>query len=289
MKKSKIYKIAICILLLLVIYAAVSVWVSENHLVVNEYEFTTDKITQEITLLVIADLHDHEFGTGNESLVQKIEQQNPDLILLDGDLLNEDSENSDIPCELIRKLVETAPVYYAFGNHEIDYMNNGHSELAQQLREAGAILLDKAYADVEVGETSLRLGGMYDYAFGLGGEDKASEAPEDVTEFLEDFQNTDYLKIMMSHRPDSFIFGDASSYWNIDLVVSGHDHGGQVVIPFLGGLYGGDQGWFPEYVHGMYQKDGMQLFVTSGLGSHDQVLRRFNNPPEIAVLKIFPL
>lgn len=289
MKKSKICKIAICILLLLVIYAAVSVWVSENHLVVSEYEFTTDKITQEITLLVIADLHDHEFGTGNESLVQKIEQQNPDLILLDGDLLNEDSENSDIPCELIRKLVETAPVYYAFGNHEIDYMNNGHSELAQQLREAGAILLDKAYADVEVGETSLRLGGMYDYAFGLGGEDKASEAPEDVTEFLEDFQDTDCLKIMMSHRPDSFIFGDASSYWNIDLVVSGHDHGGQVVIPFLGGLYGGDQGWFPEYVHGMYQKDGMQLFVTSGLGSHDQVLRRFNNPPEIAVLKIFPL
>lgn len=289
MKKSKICKIAICILLLLVIYAAVSVWVSENHLVVNEYEFTTDKITQEITLLVIADLHDHEFGTGNESLVQKIEQQNPDLILLDGDLLNEDSENSDIPCELIRKLVETAPVYYAFGNHEIDYMNNGHSELAQQLREAGAILLDKAYADVEVGETSLRLGGMYDYAFGLGGEDKASEAPEDVTKFLEDFQDTDCLKIMMSHRPDSFIFGDASSYWNIDLVVSGHDHGGQVVIPFLGGLYGGDQGWFPEYVHGMYQKGGMQLFVTSGLGSHDQVLRRFNNPPEIAVLKIFPL
>ncbi len=289
MKKSKICKIAICILLLLVIYAAVSVWVSENHLVVNEYEFTTDKITQKITLLVIADLHDHEFGTGNESLVQKIEQQNPDLILLDGDLLNEDSENSDIPCELIRKLVETAPVYYAFGNHEIDYMNNGHSELAQQLREAGAILLDKAYADVEVGETSLRLGGMYDYAFGLGGEDKASEAPEDVTKFLEDFQDTDCLKIMMSHRPDSFIFGDASSYWNIDLVVSGHDHGGQVVIPFLGGLYGGDQGWFPEYVHGMYQKGGMQLFVTSGLGSHDQVLRRFNNPPEIAVLKIFPL
>lgn len=289
MKKSKICKIAICILLLLVIYAAVSLWVSENHLVISEYEFTTDKVAQEITLLVIADLHDHEFGTGNESLVQKIEQQNPDLILLDGDLLNEDSENSDIPCELIRKLVETAPVYYAFGNHEIDYMNNGHSELAQQLREAGAILLDKAYADVEVGETSLRLGGMYDYAFGLGGEDKASEAPEDVTEFLEDFQDTDCLKIMMSHRPDSFIFGDASSYWNIDLVVSGHDHGGQVVIPFLGGLYGGDQGWFPEYVHGMYQKDGMQLFVTSGLGSHDQVLRRFNNPPEIAVLKIFPL
>ena len=129
---------------------------------------------------------------------------------------------------------------------------------------------------------------MYDYAFGQDGNNTASNAPEDVRIFLEDFQNTDCLKIMMSHRPDSFIFGDAASYWDIDLVISGHNHGGQVVVPFLGGLYGGDQGWFPEYVHGMYQKDGMNLFVTSGLGSHDQILKRFNNPPEIAVLKILP-
>ena len=69
-------------------------------------------------------------------------------------------------------------------------------------------------------------------------------------------------------------------------MVSGHDHGGQVVLPFLGGLYGGDQGWFPEYIHGMYQKDEMKLFITSGLGSHKQTLPRFNNPPEIAVVRI---
>ena len=288
MKKSKIFIIIFIISSFLLIYTIASLWISSNYLTVKKYEFTTEKVTQEVTLVVLSDLHDHEFGFRNEELVKKTAEQHPDVILLDGDFLNEDSENGNIPCELIEKLVEIAPVYFALGNHELSYIESNHPDLIQQLQEAGAVVLDKEYVDLEIGETSLRLGGMYDYAFGQDGNNTASNAPEDVRTFLEDFQNTDCLKIMMSHRPDSFIFGDAASYWDIDLVISGHNHGGQVVVPFLGGLYGGDQGWFPEYVHGMYQKDGMNLFVTSGLGSHDQILKRFNNPPEIAVLKILP-
>jgi predicted MPP superfamily phosphohydrolase len=94
---------------------------------------------------------------------------------------------------------------------------------------------------------------------------------------------------MLAHRPDSFIFGEASVTWDIDLVVSGHLHGGQVVVPFKGGLIGGDQGWFPKYVHGLYEKDDINIFITSGLGSSRKVLPRFNNPPEIAVLRLLPL
>ena len=228
-------------------------------------------------------------GRDNEALAERIKGQSPDLILMDGDFLNADSDNADIPCDLIRRLIKTAPVYYALGNHELSYIENGHPELVDELQESGAVVLDKEYVDLEVRGTAIRLGGMYDYAFGLDGSNSAAAAPEDVKTFMEDFQDPERLKIMMSHRPDSFIFGDASSYWDVDLVISGHDHGGQVVIPFLGGIYGGDQGWFPEYVHGMYQKDEMHLFVTSGLGSHDQMLKRFNNFPEIAIIKIEPL
>ena len=147
-------------------------------------------------------------------------------------------------------------------------------------------MLDKEYTDLDVNGTQIRLGGMYDYAFGLNGNNDAMSAPDDTLNFLEDFQDTDRLKIMMAHRPDSFIFGNASRVWDVDLVISGHNHGGQVVLPFLGGLYGGDQGFFPEYIHGMYEKDNFQMFVTSGLGSDRQKLPRFNNPPEIAVLEI---
>ena len=111
-------------------------------------------------------------------------------------------------------------------------------------------------------------------------------APEDVKNFLMDFQDTDRLKIMMAHRPDSFIFGDAASVWDVDLVVSGHDHGGQVVVPFAGGVFGGDQGYFPKYVHGMYEKERLHLFVSSGLGSANEPLPRVNNLPEVAVVEI---
>lgn len=104
--------------------------------------------------------------------------------------------------------------------------------------------------------------------------------------FLEEFEDTDAFKIMISHRPDSFIFGEAAEEWDIDLVVSGHLHGGQVVVPLLGGVYGGDQGYFPEYVHGMYEIGNMHLFVTSGLGTNKKAVPRVNNRPEVAVIEI---
>lgn len=139
---------------------------------------------------------------------------------------------------------------------------------------------------VEIGGCKVRIGGMYEYAFALDGDNSAENLTGNVRDFLEEFQNTDRYKIMLCHRPDSFVFGDASDYWKIDLVISGHDHGGQVVIPFKGGLYGGDQGWFPPYVHGLYRTGRIRLFVTSGLSSEKQKLPRWNNRPEIAVLNV---
>lgn len=276
----------ILIVLLPVICILVSLWVSTNYIVIREYAADTGKSDTGFRAVVVSDLHDHRFGGDNEKLVKKIREANPDIIIMDGDMLNAESENASVPLGLIGRLKDTAPVYYALGNHELSYMSSGHSDLTEELENAGAVVLDKEYVDVEINGTQVRLGGLYDYAFGLNGNNDAFAVPFDTLGFLQDFQNTDRIKIMLSHRPDSFIFGDASKVWDVDLVISGHNHGGQVVIPFLGGLYGGDQGWFPEYVHGMYQKDNILLFETSGLGSDKQKLPRFNNPPEIAVLTI---
>ena len=284
-KRHTLFVIILIILLLLAAYILISLWVSVNFLTVREFtaEIGAD---HPVRTVVISDLHDHKFGEDNEKLAEKIREIDPDLIFIDGEVLTGDSETAEVPVTLIRELKDTAPIYYALGNHEIDYMENGHPELTEELEAAGAVVLDKEYVDVEVDGIQIRLGGMYDYAFGLNGNNDASSAPDDTRSFLEDFQNTDRLKIMLAHRPDSFIFGDASKVWDVDLVISGHNHGGQVVLPFLGGLYGGDQGFFPEYVHGMYEKDNFQMLVTSGLGSDRQKLPRFNNPPEIAVLEI---
>lgn len=284
---SKRKKFIITIFILLLCFLLANLWASYNWLVINCYEHETSEIESEVKIVVISDLHEHEFGTNNEDLIEKIKAQTPDLLLVLGDFVNKDSKDADVTLSLIESLVEDVPVYFALGNHELDYMENSKNDLVRDLEEIGAIVLDKEYIDINIRGNAIRLGAMYEYAFGQNGYNEAMAAPQEIIDFLEDFQNTDNFKIMMSHRPDSFIFGDASTVWDVDLVVSGHNHGGQVVVPFLGGVYGGDQGYFPEYVHGMYEKDDMHIFVTSGLGSDRKIVPRFNNRPEIAVLKLF--
>ena len=270
----------------LVLGLMLSIYMYANCLTVNTYTWKTEKISGKVKLVVLSDLHDHEFGKENKRLIREVEEQQPDLILLDGDMLNEDSRDAHVPVTLVRELVKIAPVYYAKGNHEETYMQDGHEELIGELQDAGAVYLDQDYVDVRVNGETIRIGGLYAYAFGLDGNDSAEAVDPEIREFLEAYQDTDCLRVMLSHRPDSFIFGDASSVWKVDLVISGHNHGGQVVLPFLGGVFGGDQGYFPKYIHGMYQKDQMQIFATSGLGSHSEKLPRINNIPEIAVIEL---
>ena len=208
-KKHSGRKIILCLIAALAAYVGISLWVSANVLVVRRYQAEFGGGGRTVRLVVLGDLHDHQFGKNNQKLAARVREQEPDLILLLGDMLNEGSDSAEVPEELIRQLRDTAPVYYAMGNHEWNYMKNGHPDLIRELENAGAVVLDKEYADIEVKGLSLRLGGMYDYAFGLNGNNDALAAPEDTLEFLNDFQNTDRLKIMMSHRPDSFKIGRA--------------------------------------------------------------------------------
>ena len=104
--------------------------------------------------------------------------------------------------------------------------------------------------------------------------------------FLTDFQNTDSLKLFMTHRPYSFLYGNGSSLWDIDVVMCGHEHAGQVILPGLGGLFSRERGFFPKYTHGVFDFGETTLIVTSGVGSDAELLPRFNNPPEIVLVTI---
>ena len=295
--------ILLLIILLTLLWFVGEILVSYHWMKVNRYPVQVrnlryaDTVTDAgFKMVVISDLHDHEFGKDNEKLIRCVKEQDPEMIILDGDMLNEDSKSDEVPVRLVKGLAEIAPVYYALGNLELDYIGTAegkkmqkhpeNSELVKDLTDVGACVLEEGYRDVEIGGCKVRIGGMYEYAFALDGDNSAENLTGNVRDFLEEFQNTDRYKIMLCHRPDSFVFGDASDYWKIDLVISGHDHGGQVVIPFKGGLYGGDQGWFPPYVHGLYRTGRIRLFVTSGLSSEKQKLPRWNNRPEIAVLNV---
>lgn len=278
------------LLLALALWTAAGVRQSYRDPVVRTWTVPVQHLSTPVRAVVMADLHNRDFGEDNRVLEELTADAEPDLILLDGDIVNADAADAGVAVSLALALKDIAPVYYAWGNHELDYLSAGTSPLREELEAAGAAVLDREWTDLTVNSAALRLGGLYDYAFAM--DDFNTCDPErmdpEIYDFLTAFQDTDRCRIMLSHRPDSFIFGEAAATWDVDLVISGHDHGGQVVLPLLGGVFGGDQGLFPAYVHGICEKDGLTLAITSGLGSQREALPRFRNPPEIMVLDLIP-
>lgn len=278
------------LLLALALWTAAGVRQSYRDPVVRTWTVPVQHLSAPVRAVVMADLHNRDFGEDNRVLAELTADAEPDLILLDGDIVNADAADAGVAVSLVLALKDIAPVYYAWGNHELDYLHAGTSPLREELEAAGAAVLDRECTDLTVNGAALRLGGLYDYAFAM--DDFNTCDPErmdpEIYDFLTAFQDTDRCRIMLSHRPDSFIFGEAAATWDVDLVISGHDHGGQVVLPLLGGVFGGDQGLFPAYVHGICEKDGLTLAITSGLGSQREALPRFRNPPEIMVLDLIP-
>ena len=244
--------------------------------------------TTALRVAVIADLHQSSFGEDNELLVQQVLAAQPDLILMAGDMVDTGLADCQGLLSLVSRLAEQCPVYYGLGNHEIEYMES-HPQLPQQLAQAGAVVLEEDYVDITVRGQEVRVGGMYAYGFFPEDPDKLAQMSESQWQtyhFLEEFQETEACKLLICHRPDSFIFNNAGTLWDVDLVVSGHVHGGQVVVPLLGGLWAPDQGWWPDYVEGLHLCGQVQVAITTGLGSQQESLPRFNNPPEILVLDV---
>ena len=253
-----------------------------------EYTIPLRGIGSPVRIAVISDLHGREFGRENARLIEKIRAQKPDAIFLDGDMIDRSADPTDVQelLRLIKRLHEIAPVYFAPGNHELEYMQTDTS-LLTQVAEAGAVVVNDSYADVTLAGQPLRIGGTMGHAFYFGrSEEEFSSSPE--YQFLKAFEDTDVPKICLAHMPDTFIFNGAYNLWNVDLMLSGHTHGGLIRLPFIGGLYAPMQGWFPEYDQGYFRLgEHMQMVITSGLAGHG-VIPRINNPPEIVVIDLVP-
>lgn len=282
----KVLKVVFIILAIMLLLCLASIWISYNWLTVSRFTVTSDKISVPLRMLLISDLHDHCFSNSNEKLVEKIREQSPDLIIVDGDIINGDSENDDVAVELVRSLTEIAPVYYSLGNHEYYYVEAGHDDLQEDLEEAGAVVLNYQSVDVKVNGNSIRLGGLYEYGFDTSMQ--SAEENQKAISYLEEYVDTDRYLVMCAHRPESFYPWDMADQWGIDLVLSGHLHGGQVIIPGIGGLYNPLDGFFPKYDYGQYKLGNSDMIITRGLGSNPKILPRFNNPPEIAVVDVEP-
>ena len=285
-KKNSILRILVVTAVIAVVSCAFSLYQSKYFLEISHYEIHSEKVKTPIRIVQLSDLHNSVFGKDNSDLIRAVAEQEPDIILLTGDMLNFDEAEYATASLVTEKLSEIAPVYFSYGNHEIAYEQRYGLDLTQVFEEAGARVLDFAYEDLECRGQSIRLGGIFGYCLpDLEGKDLWPEE----TKFLKNFQNTDKLTVLMCHMPVSWMDYGSLESWQVDVIFSGHAHGGQVRLPLIGGLYAPDQEWFPGREEGLYDsKDGERTLVLSrGLGS-STLIPRFNNRPELVTVDIVP-
>lgn len=278
---------SISILVLLGLYTVSTIYSSKNFIEVTTYEYPSDKINQEVNFIVISDAHAHEFGKDNNDLINKVKNEEPDAILLVGDIINFYEKSTVYLTELIAGIKDIAPVYYTIGNHESAYMSKSSVNIESVVESAGAIYLDQEYEDIIINNQSIRLGGLYDYAYNNLQVPNDQYIEKGSYLFLKEYTNTSIFTLLMSHRPESFINNEENARWSIDLVVSGHEHGGQIRLPFIGGFYSTHLGLFSEFLDGYHHINGITILVSRGLGTHEsKVQPRMYNIPEIIKIKL---
>ena len=282
------WALVIIVLLLISIMVGRNIYQSKYSLDYSSYQISSDKINTPVRILQLTDLHNSEFGENNQELIDRVASQSPDLILITGDLMNSDETRTDIAINLISSLCDIAPLYISFGNHEIEYQDNFNIDIVELYQAVGAEVLECQYEDITVNGQQLRLGGIYGYCLPAKYLETDEADPEECA-FLTDFQSTDLYTILMCHIPVCWMINDGLEEWDVDCVLSGHLHGGQVVLPLIGGIYAPDMGWFPGRLKGIFSsKTGnKELILSSGLGN-TEVIPRINNIPEIVVVDLVP-
>lgn len=247
-----------------------------RHFGTTYYSLTSDKVTTPVKLAVLSDLHSLEYGAGNSELIAAIRAEQPDLICMIGDMVNQDDREFSSLYRLCEGLEEIAPVYFTLGNHEgtVMYSRLDAVPLDEELSQRGVHVLINRNVTVQKEETTLQLAGI---AADAEGYDQWAR------ERLEDFWDLDGYKLVLSHYPG--LYDSKLKDSEFDLALAGHYHGGLICIPGVGGLYHPETGFFPEHWGGAYSVGEGTLIVSRGMGGHGWI-PRINNQPELVIIEI---
>ena len=274
MKKSKNRRLTI--LFILVFLLAFIIYGIYNPLSVSEITVSSEAIDTPIKIALISDLHSCKYGDNQTELIDAIDEQNPDLICLVGDIFDDKipDDNAEI---FIAKISERYPCYYVTGNHEFWAGTRAFQEKMEILEKHGVIRLSNESREIEVNGQKINICGMDDPVNNYD----ISNILYDIQEGLQD----DRFTLLLSHRPEFF-----SSYVDcgFDLTLCGHAHGGQWRIPGLlnNGLIAPDQGFFPKYTNGAYTSGDATMIVSRGLAKESTIIPRFYNRPEIVIVEL---
>lgn len=262
---------------------------SAQVLTVGRYSIHSEKVAGAVRVVFLSDLHGREFGEANARLVKRIAAEKPDLIALVGDIINNSADADEVGriYSFIRGISEIAPVYYSLGNHEMDYFISHGTGLLDRFRQSGAEVLKNEYLDIEIQGTLIRIGGNLGYYRQPKMTTNDPEQQRQAAAFADEFESTNRFKLLLDHIPTTWLDWYYVNDYAVDLVLSGHYHGGLIRIPILNqGLYAPYVGMFPPNTKGEFNGRKATCVLTTGLAGSK--LPRFFNPPEIVVVDILP-
>lgn len=286
MKKNRSKRINIVLLCLGLIGAVLAIWTLWGNmaLMVSEVTIISERLPSEFSgyrIAHISDLHNTEFGEDNATLLQMLSECQPDIIVITGDLIDAQHTDVEVALSFAQESVKIAPIFYVTGNHEASCPQ--YDVLKAGLESAGVTVLEDEITYLEREGETIALLGLSDPNFSIRG-DLFGEVPAMVSTKLKEMleQETVY-SVLLSHRPELF---ETYVACGVDLVLSGHAHGGQFRLPFVGGLIAPDQGLFPRYDAGLFTDGNTNMIVSRGLGN-SIIPIRFNNRPEIVLINLY--
>ena len=281
-KRAKLLSVLAVMIVLMIVF----VNYQNNHIVISKISLNAD-VDASFKIVQISDLHSKQFGKSNKKLEEKITGLSPDFIVFTGDIIDGSGKNIDETLDFISTLDKNAPVICIFGNHE--WRSGLQDDIEKKMKDKSICILRNEIKTLDVLSNRVNIlgldenqGSYNDYIAMQQGE---FEYRDNKTLF-DELSKLDGYNIVLSHYPENFALAGGHSYnqFDFDIMFSGHAHGGQFVLPFIGGVYAPGQGFNPPYYKGLYDN---RLIVSSGLGNSMFPLRLFNYPEivEISILK----
>ena len=268
-------------LIFLISAAAVFLTWQNNAIEITKHKYTNKKLPNDFIgfrILHISDLHNKNF---HGRLINKMKEINPDIIVITGDLIDRRRINLKVAEEFIKKSAKIAPTYYVSGNHE--KLSVHYTKLKEILKRHNVINMDDSYITLNKKGAKIGLTGVAaPVLIKIEKDEKFKDNDSYIKNILENLSQSSHadFNILIVHRPEQIhIYKE----FDFDLIFSGHAHGGQIRIPFVGGILSPNQGFLPKYSEGMHKEGSTSMVVSRGLGNSLFPFRIFNRPELVVV------